>query len=199
MSGRKLCFENFGKRGPIVESSGMTPTEQERHDRFLHLFVEHEEALRGFIRALVPTREQSRDVMQEVAAVLWRKFDDLATPEDFRRWAFGIARFEVLSSTRDRARDRHVFSDELLLQLAHEANESADAFEAERVALERCLAKLPAGQRTLVEAAYDRGARIDKLASRMGRTAMSLYKALHRIRTALLDCTRREMARGGLS
>lgn len=177
----------------------MSPAESQQHDRFLHLFIEHEESLRGFVRALVPTREEAREVMQEVAAVLWRKFDELQSPEDFRRWAFGIARFEALASARDRARDRHVFSDELLLRLADEAAESADALEAEREALEHCLRKLPAAQRSLVEAAYQGGEQIGELAGRMGRSAMSLYKTLHRIRMALIECTQRELAREGLS
>jgi RNA polymerase sigma-70 factor, ECF subfamily len=175
----------------------MSPAERHRHDEFLRLFLDHEEALRGFVRALVPTREQAREVMQEVAAVLWRKFDELASPADFRRWAFGVARFEALASLRDAARERHVFSDELLLQLAEEAEQSNVRLDAERVALERCLEKLPAAQRALVAAAYERGVRIDELAGSLGRTAMSLYKALHRIRMALVACTRRELAREG--
>src|SRR2546423_12786369 len=96
----------------------MTLSEQARHDQFLQLYVEHEEALRGFVRALVATREDAREVMQEVSAVLWRKFDDLATPEDFRRWAFGVARFEALGFRRGRARGRDVFDEDTLGLLA---------------------------------------------------------------------------------
>ncbi len=173
----------------------MTPEEQERHDRFLRLYVAHEEALRGFVRALVVSREQAREVMQEVAAVLWRKFDHLASAEDFRKWAFGIARLEALAAARDHARDRHVFSETLLQELALEAEESADLFEAERSALQRCVEKLPPPQRALVAAAYESGTRIDEVAARLGRTAMAVYKTLHRIRMALLDCTERELAR----
>jgi RNA polymerase sigma-70 factor, ECF subfamily len=175
----------------------MTAPEQERHDQFLRLFVEHEEALRGFVRALTRSREEAREVMQEVAAVLWRKFDGLAATEDFRRWAFGVARFEALAFARDRARDRHVFSDELLTLLADEAEASCAVLEVEREALERCLQKLPEAQRALVASAYERGVRIDELAARMGRTAMSLYKTLHRIRMALGDCVRGELAKEG--
>jgi RNA polymerase sigma-70 factor, ECF subfamily len=167
----------------------MTEEERERHDRFMRLYVENEESLRGFVRSLVPSREAAREVMQEVAAVLWRKFDALASPEDFRRWSFGIARFEALAAARDFARDRHVFSDDLLKILADEARE----------ALERCLQKLPEAQRAIVSAAYERGARIDDLAARLGRTAMSLYKLLHRVRLALIECTQRELAREGQS
>ena len=43
--------------------------------------------------------------------------------------------------------------------------------------------------RALVESAYAPGVRIDDLASSLGRTAMSLYKALHRIRLTLVACT----------
>lgn len=177
----------------------MTPQERERHDQFLRLYVGHEEALGGFVRALVPTKEDAREVMQEVAVVLWRKFDELSSLKDFRRWAFGVARMQALTLFRDRARDRHIFSEDLLELLAKEAADESDALEAERNALEECLGKLSLPQRTLVEAAYAPGIRMDALASRLGRTSMSLYKALHRIRLALMDCTERVLTREGLA
>ncbi len=92
----------------------MTPSDHDKHDQFIRLYVENEESLRGFVRSLVPTLEDAREVMQETAAVLWRKFDELHSLEDFRRWAFGVARFEALAFRRDRARDRHVFSEDLI-------------------------------------------------------------------------------------
>ncbi len=52
----------------------MTSAENERHAEFLRLYVKHEEALTGFVRTPAPTYEDARDVMQEVAAVLWQKF-----------------------------------------------------------------------------------------------------------------------------
>lgn len=171
----------------------MSPLEQGRHDRFLRLFLDHEEALRGFVRSLVPTRDDAREVMQEVAVVLWRKFDALAAPDDFRRWAFGVARFEALAFRRDRARDRHVFSEDVLALLADEAEAQVDAMDDRREALEGCLQKLPNRERSLITAAYARGVRIDELASQLGRTAMSLYKALHRIRMVLTTCVERTL------
>ena len=132
----------------------MTPSDDQRHDQFLRLYVEHEEALRGFVRTLVPTREDARDVMQEVTVVLWRKIEELSTIQDFRRWAFGVARMEALTFLRDRARDRHVSGEDVLKLLADEAEDGADFFEVERIALDECLGKLDAAQRALVDAAY---------------------------------------------
>lgn len=175
----------------------MDDADQRRHDRFLRLFLREEESLRGFVRSLVRTREDARDVMQDVAAVLWRKFDALVSDDDFRRWAFGVARLEALAAARDRARDRHVFGDDLLRLLADEAQQAADGHAARRRALERCLEKLPTSQRELLRAAYAEGTHIGRLAGDLGRTAMSLYKSLHRIRVQLVACVRREAAREG--
>jgi len=137
--------------------------------------------------------------MQEVTVVLWRKFGQLAAEEEFRRWAFGVARYEVLAWRRDKARDRHVFGDAVLELLAAEASQGAGTLDAQREALEECLQKLPPEQRAMVNAAYADGARIDRLAAQSGRTAMALYKVLHRIRLALTECTRRVLAREGLA
>jgi RNA polymerase sigma-70 factor (ECF subfamily) len=183
-------FENFfGNWQAELESSFcMDPADGDNHDQFLRLYVENEEALRGFVRSLVPTLDDAREVMQDVAAVLWRKFDDLNSLEDFRRWAFGVAKFEALAFRRDRARDRHIFSDNLIALLEDEAAEAGEHDRREERALEDCLTKLPKAQRELVEFAYSPGARIDELARESGRTPMSLYKALHRIRMVLADC-----------
>ena len=52
------------------------------HDLFLRLYTEHEPSLRGFVRSLLPSREDAREVMQDLAVALWRKFETLA---DVRR------------------------------------------------------------------------------------------------------------------
>jgi len=173
----------------------MIPAENKKHDQFLRLYVAHEEALTAFVRTLVPSRDDAREVMQEVAMLLWRKFEELTQSSDFRPWAFTVARFKVMSWVRDRQRDRLVFDEEVLALLADEVADHADAYEAERRALEACVQKLDRAQRTLLDAAYAPGARIDALSAEAGRTPMSLYKALHRIRLALMDCTDRVLGK----
>lgn len=173
----------------------MNETDREMHDRFLRHFLANEPGLRVFVRSLLFSQEEEREVMQEVAVVLWRKFDPAMDDAAFTRWAFGVARMEVLSFRRDRARDRLSFGDEVFELLAQTATDHAETLEAERRVLEICLSKLPREQRHLVRSAYAPGVRIDLLAARLGRTAMSLYKSLHRIRLTLMECTRRELAR----
>jgi RNA polymerase sigma-70 factor (ECF subfamily) len=169
------------------------------HDQFLRLFAEHEPALRTFVRSLLPSRSDASEVMQEVAVVLWQKFAEFDVTRDFRKWAFGVARYEALAYLRDRVRDRHVFDDELVGRLADEAAVAEQRHEAQREALDTCLQKLPERQRALVLGAYAKGTRIDELAGQRGQTAMSLYKLLHRIRQVLLECVRRTTVREDLA
>ena len=65
------------------------------HDQFLRLFTANEAAIRANVRRAVPTRQDAADVMQGVALVLWRKFGELEEPDQFRKWAFGVARYET--------------------------------------------------------------------------------------------------------
>ena len=177
----------------------MNDSERHQHDHFLRLFVGLEESLRVFVRSLLFTHEEEREVMQEVAVVLWRKFDPAMDEAAFTRWAFGVARMEVLAFRRDRARDRHCFGEEVFELLAETVANDAGSLEAERRALDLCLQKLPDDQRRLVQAAYAPGVRMDELAARLGRSAMALYKSLHRIRLVLMDCTRRLLAKEELA
>ena len=160
-----------------------------KHDSFLRLYATNEPALRGFVRSLVPTRHDASDVIQEIAIVLWRKFEDLDSPDNFRPWAFGVARYEVLAWRRDKARDKLLFSEDFSSLLAEEAEIRSHESEDQRRALEFCLKKLPGEREQLMRRAYDGETRIDQLATEMNRTAMSLYKVLHRLRMKLVACT----------
>lgn len=170
------------------------------------LFTRHERALRAFVRSLVYRWEDVDEVMQNTGLVLWRKFPEFdATGEDretdFFRWACVVARFEVLSWRRDRARDRHVFDEDLVELLAAEADEARETLSAERQALELCLRKLPDDLRRVVLSAYEPGVKLNEVAKELGKTATAFYKKLNRTRASLLDCVRREAAtmEGGAS
>lgn len=172
----------------------MDKADLEQHDHFLRLFLEHEESLRLFVRSLLFNQEESREVMQEVAIILWRKFDPSFDSLSFRRWAFGVARMEVLAFRRDRARDRHTFGENIVELLEKTVQEESAALERERILLQTCVFKLPSDQRDLLDNAYAPGVKMNDLAAKLGWSSMALYKKLHRIRMQLMKCIRRELA-----
>ncbi|MEY5012122.1 MAG: hypothetical protein RLZZ253_3261, partial [Verrucomicrobiota bacterium] len=66
------------------------------------------------MRRLVPQWTDADDVMQDVSVVLWEKFPALPESQDFRVWAFGVARYEVLAWLRDKGRDRLVLTEDVV-------------------------------------------------------------------------------------
>ena len=163
-------------------------TNHDIYEQFVQAFARHEPGLRAFVRSLLPDIDHTDEVMQETSLVLWRKYAEFDPTTNFLNWACTVARFEVLKFRRRLVRDRHVFQIELLTQLAEDSLAEAEQLESQRRALHQCIEKLPTRQRTLVRAAYAHGTTIKDVASQMGQSATSLYKALNRIRRQLLQC-----------
>jgi RNA polymerase sigma-70 factor, ECF subfamily len=172
----------------------MPSKEINRHQEFLRCFTSHEPAIRAYVRRLVPLRADADDVMQEVAVVLWEKFEHLHNGGAFRAWAFGVARLEVLAWLRDKRRDRLVLSQDVADLLAEETLSEEPRLARQREALELCLERLERPHRELLVAAYQPQARIQAVAAQSGRSVAGFYQWLYRMRRLLLDCAQREVA-----
>jgi RNA polymerase sigma-70 factor (ECF subfamily) len=166
------------------------------HTEFLKLFSQNEAPLRAYVRSMLPSRHEASEVMQEVAVTLWQKFE---TARDFRPWAYAVAKSKVLMHLRRRARDRHIFDEELVALLAERQSVMSGRLATQSEALEECLQKLPPQQREIVLSAYMKDGRIQDLAQSQRETPMALYKKLHRIRHLLLECVRQTLAREKLA
>lgn len=173
----------------------MSEEASDREEQFVSLFAQNERHLRAFVRSMGLDWNAVDDVMQTVSLVMWRKWEEFDIDTSFVSWGRVIARFEVLKFRRKMARDRHVFSDDLMDLLADASLEveSQVSNEQYQESLEKCLESLPAKSRDLIRAAYEGNRTIKEVASDTGRTATALYKALDRIRNQLQVCIERRM------
>jgi RNA polymerase sigma factor (sigma-70 family) len=64
-----------------------------------------------------------------------------------------------------------------------------------RLALRHCVAELNERQRDLLRARYADGASLAKIACQTKKTEPAVKMALHRIRTALMACVQRRLAK----
>lgn len=175
---------------PMPDSS-----DPELRNDFLRLLAQSEAAIRTFLRAILYSQSDTDEAFQNTLITLWDKFEEYDAKKDFKPWAFGIARFKALSIIRDRQREKLVFGDNLLNQFADDTIAAGDRYLTQEEALDGCLMKLPEDQREFVLQAYTQGTRIDQIAQQLGRTPMSLYKKLQRIRKTLLECVQQTMAK----
>ena len=77
----------------------------------------------------------------------------------------------------------------ILDQGAHEYDSRKDHWQA----LQVCTQKLKAGERELLDVAYNSSTSIKDFAKENNKTTQSLYQKLNRIRTALTSCVQLQM------
>ncbi len=180
----------------MADEAPIEPRAADADGRFLRLFVQHEQVLRAYARVMVPTWDAVDEVIQEASVVMWRKLDLLDSPDNFLPWAKVIVRFEALRARRNFARDRLVFSEELLTMLADEAAETEeDVLAREKKALEHCFKRMSPAHRELVLAPYAGSGRVKELAEQSNRSVNSLYKLLGRLRAKLQYCIDQDLSR----
>lgn len=88
------------------------------------LIARYQSRLRGLVRCLLVRPADVDDVLQEINSVLWEKATEFQMGTDFWAWASQIARFKAINPIRKYNRDRLVFDDQLLKELADLADES---------------------------------------------------------------------------
>lgn len=166
-----------------------------RHTRYIELLNSSQSRLFGYLYAHVLNMADAEDLYQQVALLLWEKFDDFAPGTDFGAWGIRVAELKIKNFFRGKRRSKICFSEETMQRmLARQSQMTTEAVSARSDALEKCLSRLPKLDRQLVEQCYAGDYKIKDVAEREGRTMGAVYTALCRIRQALLACIERNLA-----
>lgn len=164
---------------------------------FMNLLIEWQRRLYAFILSLAPDLGDADDILQETNAVLLRKREEFAPGSDFGAWICQVAYYEVLNFRKRRQRtSRHLLLDEDLLEdLASDAQQRLVNQDHRLTALGQCLERLPEADRQLIRDRYRHNHSTQDIARREGRTAAAVRQVLYRIRGELLRCIERRLAR----
>lgn len=161
-------------------------------------FAEHlaksDRGLRRYVSMFVARRDDVEEILQQTAAVLWTKFAEYDRNREFLPWAIRFAYFEVLNFRKHRARQRFLHSEAVLEALAETRDQLADELTQRQKAINHCLSKLTAEDRSLLERRYSDSSNIKSLAQETGRTVKALYRRLDRIRDIISACIGKRIA-----
>ena len=155
---------------------------------FVRLWTRYQPKVRRYVCMLVPAAADAEDVIQQTASRLWEKFEQYDPERPFVPWAYGFAYHGVLSWSQRQARDRLVFSEEILAQLHTTFGEESSLLELRRKALDSCLQKLSAEERGLLLRRYSEHGAVQREADRSQTKPHKLYYAIETLRTRLLAC-----------
>jgi RNA polymerase sigma-70 factor (ECF subfamily) len=172
---------------------GQTPRESLTDD-FMSLFLEHQRRIHGYLVVLLSGHQDADDLLQETAAVLWRRFHEFEPGTNFFAWACKTANLVVLGYRRRKGREAAMLDDTILEKIAACAINEDTLLVHRLAALEVCLEKLVPNDRLLIDRCYLANAKAKDVAVELGRPETSVYKSLGRIRRALLECIRRSLA-----
>ncbi len=161
---------------------------QAENEQFYRDLVNAQRGLYAYIVRLLPNTTDANDVLQETNVVLLRKQKEFRPDENFNAWAAGIARFQVMAFRRDAGRERLVFSEPLLDDLAARGVARIERTNVMFEAMELCREKLSEGDRELLDFRYADSLAVANIAEQLGRTPRAISQALYRIRITLLEC-----------
>lgn len=167
-------------------------------EAFVQLLVSEQLRLLNYINVLLADPHAANNVLQETNLVLWRKAHEFQPGTSFSAWAQKVACWQVRAYVRDKSRDRHVFSKELIDQLANRADDPQDD-AAVHVTLRHCLKHISKPNLELLRRRYEEGLPLATLAKRSGKSLSAVKVRLMRVRQALLRCIQQHMseAEGG--
>jgi len=163
----------------------------------MRLWTESQPAVVGFIHATVRDPAAAKDLVQETALVLFRRFGEYDGVRPFLGWALGIAKFQVLGFRRDAARSLVCFDSDLFDRFTEMWTETAAAASERSSALEVCLERLAVRPRQMVRLRYFEELNSEEIARRLGGRSAAVRVALQRIREQLRACVEQQLRTGG--
>lgn len=169
------------------------------HASFLRHFLGHRDSLYAFILAMVRDPTLTEDIFQDVSVVLWEKFSAFEEGSSFGAWARQIAFNKIRNDRRLKGRTLLATSSEAVAAVdrAFSRVDERASEEDWRNALQRCLGRLTASARRLVELRYYEGFGLEEIAIQLGRTVGGVHAGLCKVRLALETCLRQYLTKRG--
>lgn len=191
-AGRSPVLRSTGVGGAHVAGSqmndGLGPDGEQQREEFVQLLTRHQIGLLRYITALVGNPDTATNILQDTNLRLWQKVDEFEPGTNFEAWATRFAYWQVRAFMRDRGRDRHVFSEELVSQLSEHSGAEAENLDATLSALRCCLASMRPSDRELVSMRHGRDCSIKDLSMRLGKSPSAIKGLLLRARRTLRRC-----------
>lgn len=172
----------------------------EKQELFTRLWTEVQTTVAGYVYAIVRDVDVAKDVVQETALVLLRKFGEWDSSREFLPWALGVSKLEILAHYRDTGRSRVIFDNDLLDAITESWAKVAAEIGNEQAALHECLEKLAPHAQRIVRLRYYDELKAPQIADRVGTSAGAVRILLMRIREQLQRCVEQSLrSEGGLA
>ena len=169
----------------------------EKYQQAIRYWTLAQPFISAYVASVVRDFRDRDDVLQAIAVAVLESFSTYDPARPFIGWASGIARNQIGTYLRERRRNRLVFDDETVEQLAVAFEQIEPAQTRSLDHLQECLSKLEGRARQMCQLRYESDLKPAAIADLMGMTANTVAKALQRIRDQLRQCIERRASIDG--
>jgi RNA polymerase sigma-70 factor (ECF subfamily) len=150
------------------------------------LFARHHALVYRFSLHLTGDDTTTEDIVSEVFLEVWRHSDRFAAKSKVSTWLLAIARHKAISAMR-RRRPEVPLDDAAAMTIADPADdpEAATDHECRSSIVRKCLTRLPAAQRQVVDLVYYRDESVEEAAGHIGVPAGTVKTRLHYARNRM--------------
>ncbi|HMO15149.1 MAG TPA: sigma-70 family RNA polymerase sigma factor [Pirellulaceae bacterium] len=161
-------------------------------DEFVRCLNDVQVGLLRYVTTLLGNHESAKDVVQEANFLLWSKRDEFIPGTNFEAWATKVAYWQARAYLRDKGRDKLVFGEELMSDLAARPGLNQD-FAKNLETLKGCLETLRVSDHELISLRYGNNYSIEQISGQTGKSPSAIKGALMRARRWLQACVRRRL------
>lgn len=169
--------------------------ETSKSTRFFKLYNSVHTRIYSFLLIIVHNQDDTEELLQETASLMWEQFDQFQEGTNFGAWAIAIARNKALEFLRKNKKTRMVFDDIFYDQVSKHAEQSSHDVSDRSQALRLCLEKLQDKDKKLLFMRYRKNVSVKRISQVTGRSLNGLYQSFSRIIMSLRLCISRHLAR----
>ena len=174
----------------------MNEPQEERQICFTNHWLRAQPVVAGYLSSALRDGHAVDDLLQEIALILYRRYDDYDEERPFAAWALGVARIKLLEQLRSGRREPLLFRDEEVLEALGAAAERQEVVcNAQEQALRHCVEGLRDRLRQALRLRYHDDCDAAQIASRLGLSQVNVRSLLRRGRDALRECMERMLNR----
>ncbi|MFC1763802.1 sigma-70 family RNA polymerase sigma factor [Planctomycetota bacterium] len=171
------------------------------HEHLTVQWAQSQPLIAAFIASLVPDFHDADDILQNVAVVTVRKYEQFDPQRSFVAWAIGIAKNEILKYQSKQGK-RGLLDIDAIDSITQVYTEESSTIYDTRIdlknAISTCMSRLKGKWKQIMEMHYLREQSAARIAQQLGITRNSVFVSLHRIRIALRDCVNRRLGEGNV-
>ena len=171
----------------------------DKNEQITVQWAQSQPLIAAFISSLVPDFHDADDILQNVAMVTVRKYEQFDPSRSFVAWAIGIAKNEILKYQSKQGKRGLLDIDAVDAVTRVYTKESSTIHDTRidlRNAISTCMSRLKGKWRQIMDMHYLREQSAARIAQQLGMTRNNVFVTLHRIRIALRDCVNRRLGEG---